>query len=118
MGRVIGAGAAELGKELDQVQPLLGDEAVDEAGGHEGAGVGALGDVLGGDGNFLVGGVAEENLGAGFAGDHAAQFAAVFGREHDGMIAFLDFGVRIKQRFDNVIGRGAGADAGEVGTDL
>ena len=34
------------------------------------------------------------------------------------MVTLLDFGVGLEERLDQVIRRGAGTDAGEVGTNL
>lgn len=98
---------------------FLFGEGIDEAGGHDGSGaLFALGDVGLGDGLFGTGGIAQDDFLGGFAGEGSDKFGVVPEGQDNGVVALLDLGVGQEDGFDEVIGRGTGADGGHVGSDL
>ncbi|MDB6125293.1 MAG: hypothetical protein JWQ71_4286 [Pedosphaera sp.] len=117
-GGIVFAGLAQVGKEAEQIQTLTAAQGIDEAGRHEGVALFAVLDAVLGDGDFLVGGIAEDELFGVFANEHAGHFFAIIGFYDDGMIAFLDFAIRIKNRFDQVIHLSTCADAGHIGANF
>ena len=118
LGRIVIAGLAERRQELDEIEPLLRQQRIHESARHQRSAIHALGDVRLHHGHFLIGGVAEDDFAVRFLHHDAAEFLIVLGRDVRGVKPFLDLGVRVKQRLDEIIRLRARADAGHVRADL
>ena len=102
------------------VEVTLGDteDAVGESGGHDAADVVATHDVGLEDGEFDAGSGTDEEFGRVLTRGDTDHLAAVLHLEREAVVAFLHLRGGVQYALDDVVERGASADAAQVRAEL
>ena len=109
---------ADLAEEGVEVAAGDARDAVGKAGGHDAADVVTADDVSLEDREFDARAGADEELGRGLAGRDAGHQRAILHLERESMVAFLHLRSGVQHAFDDVVERGARAEAAEVRAEL